>query len=288
LSAVVTVFFVWFTAVVVLGVIAIALADRMHVPVGLARLRIRAVTAIDTAAGVLGRAVVSAVIALAGWSIVIIVGWLLGLGAHRIEGAIDRPAFNWWQDHYLRGTWHTVWWKLTNIGSPNLTQAVALLAVVGLPFLYRKAPRWWAPSVAMLAAYPAEHYAQTILKLVVHRGHPPTTHGTWPSGGMGRLISVYGLVIFFVVLRYWRPVPRAWAAGATLLALLASIQAYARINNLEHWLTDVVGGAIFGTMLLGTLIAGFVALAWDHAVLPAARGGLEGTARPESAGHTVT
>ena len=48
----------------------------------------------------------------------------------------------------------------------------------------------------------------------------------------------------------WPRSRRMWVAGWGLVACLVSIQAYARIYNLEHWLTDVLGGILFGTVLL--------------------------------------
>jgi hypothetical protein len=51
--------------------------------------------------------------------------------------------------------------------------------------------------------------------------------------------------------------------------VFASIQAYARINNLEHWVTDVAGGAIYGTMLLVAMIIGYFALSREPASRPA-------------------
>jgi hypothetical protein len=109
----------------------------------------------------------------------------------------------------------------------------------------------------LIFGYLAEKYSQIILKTVVDRGHPPTTHGTWPSGGMGRLTVVYGLLFFFVVRRFWPNSPRAWAACWTLLAVCGSIQAYARLNNLEHWTTDVVGGAVYGVLLLAMMLISY-------------------------------
>jgi hypothetical protein len=121
----------------------------------------------------------------------------------------------------------------------------------------------------MVLGYAAEKYSQMILKRVIDRGHPPTSLGTWPSGGMGRLIDVYGLIIFFLILRFRPTSPRAWAVGAGVLGVFASIQAYARINNLEHWVTDVAGGAIYGTMLLVAMIIGYFALSREPASRPA-------------------
>jgi hypothetical protein len=155
-----------------------------------------------------------------------------------------------------------VWWKLTNVGAPRVTQGLALGGALLTVVLYAKRPRWWAPGVTLILGYLAERYSQIILKLVVHRDHPPTTQGVWPSGGMARVLVVYGLIIYFVVKRFWPDSPRMWAAGWSLLAVCASVQAYARLNNLEHWTTDVIGGALYGLLLLATMISAYSA--FDH------------------------
>ena len=56
---------------------------------------------------------------------------------------------------------------------------------------------------------------------------------------------------------------------AALLALAASIQAFARINNLEHWMTDVIGGAIYGLLLLLLMITAHAALTRAVSTAPA-------------------
>ena len=245
MSAVVVVFVVWFAVVLVGGALLIACADRMHIPRWARALagRFTATTRAAVPAG--GRIPVALTVLLALWSIVIIFGWLLGLWAHRLQGVIDEPSFRWWHSHYLTGTWHTIWWKLTNIGSPRVTQGIDLAGAVVLAVIYRGRRLWLAPSAILLVGYLAEKYSQIILKLVVHRGHDPLTRGTWPSGGMGRLIDVFGLIIFFVILRYAPRKPRVWAFGVALLVFFGSIQSYARLNNLEHWTTDVIGGWLY-------------------------------------------
>jgi hypothetical protein len=47
------------------------------------------------------------------------------------------------------------------------------------------------------------------------------------------------------------------------VAFAVSVQAYARMNNQEHWLTDVAGGIVFGWMLLATAVAGVFILNRD-------------------------
>jgi len=257
MSPVVIVFLIWSAVIAVLGVAAIAVAPRLTAPRWLRDARRRASGAIDASAAVLGRVGTSAALALAMWSVVIILGWVLGIAARHLQHSVDWPAFHWWQNHHLGGTWSDIWRKLTNIGDPKLTFVLALCGAVFTALIYWRRPFWWVPGVTLILGYVAEKYSQVILKLVVHRGHPPTTHGTWPSGGMARVLLVYGLIIYFIVRRFWPDSPRMWAAGWSLLAVCASVEAYARLNNLEHWTTDVVGGALYGLLLLAMMITAY-------------------------------
>jgi len=271
LSAVIVVFVIWFAALAVAAFAAIASADRLHTPRWVDRTRTRYYAAVDGSMGAVGRIPTAVTVFLAGWAALIIIGCLLGEGAHRLQGVIDEPAFNWWQSHHLSGTWSDVWWQLTNIGKPRLDQGIALGAALVFAVLYAQRGKrfWWAPSVTMIVGYAAEKYGQMIVKGVVNRGHPPTAGGSWPSGGMARTIIVYGLIFFFLIMLYAPTSKRAWAIGASMLALCMSIQAYARINNLEHWITDVIGGGIWGLLLLFFIITGYCALARDRVARPA-------------------
>jgi hypothetical protein len=271
LSAVIVVFVVWFAALAVAAFAVIASAERFHAPRWFDRTRTRYYSAVDASMATVGRIPTAVTVFLAGWATLIIVGCVLGEGAHRLQGVVDKPALNWWQSHHLNGTWSDIWWQLTNIGQPRLDQGIALAAAIVFAVLYAQRGRryWWAPSMTMILGYLAEKYGQMIAKGVVDRGHPPTAGGSWPSGGMARTIIVFGLIFFFLIMLYAPTSRRAWAVGAALLALCASIQAYARINNLEHWLTDVIGGGIWGLLLLFLIITGYCALAREPAVRPA-------------------
>lgn len=260
MPAAVVVCVIWLGAVVLLGAVATFLTPRFVTRVRWPRLVDRLEAAADSSAAHLGRPVIASVVVLAGWAVTIVVGWVLGLVAHRLEEAVDWPFFRWWESRQLED-WSALWWKLTDVGSPEITQVFTVVGAVTFTVLYRNRRLWWAPSVTMVLGYCAEKYGQEILKLVVDRGHPPTTLGTWPSGGCARVVVVYGLIIFFAL--YWRGSRdlRLWTAGGSLLVFLLSVQAYARIYNLEHWVTDVVGGAVFGAMLLIVMMAGFLVLA---------------------------
>ena len=187
MSAVIVVFVVWFGLVAVIDAVIIARAERWRAPAWAGKARRRWATAVDDVMPTLTRGVTAAIALLAMWSVVIIVGLVMGIIAHRLQGPIDEPGFRWWNSHHLGGAWHDIWWKLTNIGMPRLTQGIAAAAAIVFSVLYRKRPYWWAPGVTMILGYAAEKYSQMILKSVIHRGHPPTAGGSWPSGGMGRL-----------------------------------------------------------------------------------------------------
>ena len=109
-----------------------------------------------------------------------------------------------------------------------------------------------------------EKTLQDLLKLVVDRGHPPTTLGSFPSGGCARVVLVYGLIVFLVLRWSETRDPRVWAAGGAVVALCAVVQAYARMFNLEHWATDVAAGLLFGVLLLATMVG--VVLVLDREV----------------------
>lgn len=260
MSAVIVVFVVWFAIVLACSAVVIMTASRWSMPAWAAQLRERFTAAAEGAGTSVGRPAAAVTVLLAGWAAIVLVCWGLGVVAHKLEHAVDRPQFRWWQSHHLSGSWSRAWWDLTNIGSPNVTQAIAVIGALVLAGVYWGRRYWWAPSLTLLLGYLAEDSSQIILKLTVHRGHPPTTLGTWPSGGMGRLILIYGLVLYFLIQRYRPESSRLWACGASVLAIAASVQAYARINNLEHWLTDVAGGAIYGVLLLLVMVSAHAAL----------------------------
>lgn len=196
------------------------------------------------------RPVLALTVGLAGFGAIILVTWPLGLLAHALQNTVDWPTFRWFQARQIPG-WSKLWHVLTNIGMPRLTQVICGLGGIFFGIVWsRTGRRWWAPPAVFACAYALEKYTQMLLQSVVHRGHPPTTLGTYPSGGCARVIIVYGLVVAALLLWRWPGNRRAWAYGATVVAILWAVQAYARTYNLEHWVTDVAGGTIFGLMAL--------------------------------------
>jgi membrane-associated phospholipid phosphatase len=285
MPAVVVVAVVWFGAVIVLSALGLAMAPRLSSASRPGGKRGRLSDAVDSSTGRFGRIPTAAVFLVTGTLFTLGLGFVIGNIAHALEDRVDWPVFRWWESRQISSwegiEWAHVWRDLTSIGSPVLTQDMTLIGGVVLALLWCRR-QWWAPPLVLGLAYVIEKYGQILLKHAVHRGHPPTTLGTFPSGGCARVLCVYGLIIF-VTLRWWRPESRRpWVAGAALLGFVLSIQAYARIYNLEHWLTDVLGGIIYGLMLLVMMIGLFEILVRDRLPSPRVVDQVAGTGRSQS------
>lgn len=208
-----------------------------------------------------GPPVLALVIALAGYAAVVLGHWGLGKGAKAIEDLVDWPTFHWFEERLGPGGWTDLWNLLTQMGNRGPTQRITMVGVVlfaALAVLRARRnggpSRWYVPVIVLPAAYLAEKSGQMILSRVVDRGHPPTTLGTWPSGGCARLIVVYGLFAFFLL--------HTLGAGRRSRILvyggvgaLAGAEAYSRTYLLKHWLTDVLGGLTYGMGLLVVAVA---------------------------------
>lgn len=242
---------VWFSVVLLVGSLAIYWAPTLGRSFAGNRTFQQWGTSRRGVHGQAGDVLTAVAVYLGGALVILAVFWPLGLLAHRLEDSVDWPALQWLAVRQIAG-WSDLWWVVTDIGSPGNTQrATALGAVVfTVVWFIRRRPCWWAPLVTLPLAYALEKYCQTILQTIVDRGHPPTTLGTYPSGGCGRCIVIYGLIIFFTVRWLWPNSQRAYVTGWVLTAVIVTVQAYARLYNLEHWLTDVVGGIAFGVLLL--------------------------------------
>ena len=229
-------------------------------------------SAVDASISSLGRVATSAIVLLAGFAATILSCYVLGKGAHALESAVDVPVFAWFQARQVPGMWHQAWTILTQMGNRSRTQPLALGAAVLLALLWARANRrWWIPLLILPIGYLFEKYGQLFLKLAVHRGHPPTTLGTWPSGGCARLIVVFGLIVYLAL--RWKGVSRrTWWGSWSVLAFLAAMEAYSRTYLLKHWFTDVLGGLAYGAMALAVLAA-------SAAILD--RGQRQGPDRPE-------
>lgn len=237
------------------------LAQRSGVRAFTARVR----ATLDASIDQLGMALTAVVVACAGWAVTLIVGLPIGGLAHALEPWIDKPVFRWIAARQVDG-WSDIWREITKMGNSSITRPLAVVAGVVIAVLWAtRGMRWWVPLVAFPLGYAMEAYGQVMLKFTVHRGHPPTDRGTYPSGGCARVIVVYGLIFVLLLLWWHRPVSmRAWAGAISLTLLATSIEGYARIYNQEHWFTDVIGGIVFGFLTLGATVACVFVLTRDR------------------------
>jgi membrane-associated phospholipid phosphatase len=115
----------------------------------------------------------------------------------------------------------------------------------------------WRPVQLLAAGALSEVYLQKALKQLVKGSKPAEEFslgppGDFPSGGAARTLITFGLLAHLLTQRWDSPAERAviWSAvGALVLA-----QGGSRLYLGRHWPEDIVGGWLFGGLILGTLI----------------------------------
>ena len=194
----------------------------------------------------------------AGTGAIIALVWPVGYGARKFD-AQDHKVYNWVlvrsHTHWL----HSAMSTLTKMSNNRQTQVVAgvFMIVLTLWWLrHRRGLAVLAPAVLIIAAYEIEHQLQHTLKLLAARTGPvPAGVGSFPSGGVARLICIYGLIVY-LVLRRLSLTRTKWAVASwTILAAATYTEAYSRLYLGKHWISDIVGGLVFGVLLLVVFIA---------------------------------
>lgn len=211
----------------------------------------------DSCVAELGRYAGAVAVLLASASAAVIVCWPFGRFARRYKPNIDAPFLRWTRKHVsYHGSWHHINAILTHMGNRPTIKIIGLVVAVVFAALWARRG-FWIPPLIMAASLGFEKFGQATLAKVVSRQPTPTLpdFGTYPSGGVARLIVTYGMV-FYLVLLTWPAIGRRWRiAGFTAVGILAWVEGYTRIYLIKHWGLDVVGGWLFGTLLLLALIA---------------------------------
>jgi hypothetical protein len=157
---------------------------------------------------------------------------------------------------------------LTQMGNWYQIVSVALVGSALLAF-FSKTKRWLPPLV-ILTTLLGERYLQKAITAICKVQHPPTDLGTYPSGGVARLVCIYGIV-GFMALRVFAPRSRrAMVGGLWLLGLLTWIEAYSRIHLQKHWFFDPIGGFLLGAGILAVAVIASNQLPWPALAAPKA------------------
>ena len=176
---------------------------------------------------------------------------LFGFGVAALEHPIDWWAFHL-SDRVRAHGWARVMNVVTQTGNIPETRTAGVVMSVVLAFVAGRR-RWWAPGVLILSVILVEKYQQSMLATIVDRGHPPTTLGTYPSGGCARLICIYGAILF-MTLELTRAGRRTRILTWAVLWAGAFAEGYSRWYLNKHWITDVLGGWFYGGLLLAVVV----------------------------------
>jgi hypothetical protein len=204
-----------------------------------------------------------AAILVIGWITVVGVGLAFGYWAKSLESTLDKPIFDWIQNRVHDNKFTGLMNRLTLLGNTGTVELISLFSLLILAFAYRR--RWWLPTGGIAIAFFSERYLQNFLAKTVERGHPPTTLGTYPSGGVGRILAVYGAIMLLVIV-IQPELSRRWQCGLwTALVTSGVVEAYTRVYLSKHWFTDALFALPFGIILMLTNMATLAAIAYASA-----------------------
>ena len=177
---------------------------------------------------------------------------LLGPAVVNHGPAIDEPIRQWTENHQVKW-WASVMERVTKVGNTWTTWGAAGTAAVTLAVAWPR--RKWVPPAALGAALLVDKYVTLALRHRFGRlGPPGSPGGTYPSGGVDRVVFLYGLIAYLL----WREFSgsrqgKAWAVGA--VAALSFNEAYSREYLSKHWFSDILSGLLYGAILLAPVIA---------------------------------
>lgn len=144
----------------------------------------------------------------------------------------------------------------TDVAHKKVCWVVAAVTAVVYALVARR--RRWVGVVVIGTLVVFQHYQQVALAELIHRGHPPGSGGTFPSGGCARAVAIYGMCAL-LLLRVTGARRRAVALVSGVVGAVAFFECWSRLGLNYHWVTDVVAGWLSGVLLL----AGFAVAAWS-------------------------
>jgi membrane-associated phospholipid phosphatase len=143
----------------------------------------------------------------------------------------------------------------TVTGMGDFPVLVPFTVLVGGLVAYER--RDWKPLPLLTVGLAAEVYGQKLLKVLV-KGTKPAEEdsvgppGDFPSGGAARTLITFGLLAHLLA-EHWNSPAERRAIWSIVLAAVAA-QGGSRLYLGRHWPEDILGGWLFGGLILRCLI----------------------------------
>jgi membrane-associated phospholipid phosphatase len=117
--------------------------------------------------------------------------------------------------------------------------------------------RDWVPVPLLAGGLATEIYLQKLLKTLVKGTKPAEDDsvgppGDFPSGGAARTVIAFGLLAHLLAERWNSPAERR-AIWSIVLAVIAA-QGGSRLYLGRHWPEDILGGWLFGWLIMRSLV----------------------------------
>ena len=171
------------------------------------------------------------------------------------KDAVIRPsrrAYDYIREHRSAAVSRRLEQAVTTLGDYAVIGPFS--ALVGGIVAYER--RDWRPLPLLAAGVISEVYLQKALKRLVKGTKPPQEDsvgppGDFPSGGAARTVITFGLLAHLLAQRWDSPAERRvlWSVATALVMA----QGGSRLYLGRHWPEDVVGGWLFGWLILRTL-----------------------------------
>lgn len=165
----------------------------------------------------------------------------------------SRQVYDYVRDHRSAQVARRLEQAVTTIGDHSVIVPFSVL--VGGMIAYER--RDWMPLPLLGGGLVSEVYLQKTLKKLVKGTTPPQESsigppGDFPSGGAARALITFGLLAHLLGDR-WNSAAERRALWSIALGLVAA-QGGSRLYLGRHWPEDILGGWLFGWLILRALI----------------------------------